>query len=289
MQYNLDPLLSRYRPVTAGDYENALKEIVQELALLGLWRSKFFEHAAFYGGTALRIFHGLQRFSEDLDFSLMEARPAFRLDPHLSAVRDELEAFGFHFEVEPKTKSAPGAIESAFIKGGTRVNLLHIGLPAWLGERIPRLQCVRVKLEIDTDPPPLAAYDVQTKLLPIPHQVRLYDLPSLMAGKLHAVLCRKWKNRVKGRDWYDLIWYAARNVPCHLPHLEARMIQTGHMKDGRNLTPSHLKELLEDRIAAVDFTAAAADVRPFLADASELDLWSADFFREIAARVTLQS
>lgn len=286
MQYNLDPLLARYRPVTAGDYENALKEIVQELALLGLWRSKFFEHAAFYGGTALRIFHGLQRFSEDLDFSLLEPRPDFRLDPHLTAVREELEAFGFQFEVEVKTKAAPGPIESAFIKGGTRVNLLRIGLPEWLGDRIPRLQSVRVKLEIDTDPPPLAAYDVLTKLLPIPHQVRLYDLPSLMAGKLHAVLCRKWKNRVKGRDWYDLIWYAARDVRCHLPHLAARMAQTGHWEAGKNLTDADLKNLLEERIATVDFTAAAADVRPFLADSSELDLWSGAFFREIAARIT---
>lgn len=281
----IDSLLARYSPVTLADHENALKEIVQELALLGLWRSKFYEKAAFYGGTALRIFHQLPRFSEDLDFSLLAPDESFRLDSHLSAIEEELTAFGFHFAVEAKNKSVDTAIESAFIKGGTRMNLLRIGAPAFLSEKLPQLQQVRVKLEIDTQPPPLADTEVRTQLLPIPFQVRLYDLPCLMAGKLHAVLCRGWKGRVKGRDWYDLVWYAARSVRCHLPHLSARMRQTGHRPDDSILDAKELKKLLDARIDTVDFDAARDDVRPFIRNASELTLWNKDFFREIAQHV----
>lgn len=285
MKHNLDPLLARYPLQTAADYENALKEIVQELALLGLWRSRFFEHAAFYGGTALRIFHGLRRFSEDLDFTLLEPQPAFRLEPHLGAVRDELLAYGFQFSVESKVKAKVTAIESAFIKGDTRVNLLQIGLPDWLAARIPKLQQVRVKLEMDTQPPAGAETDVLTQLMPVPHQVRIYDLPSLMAGKLHAVLCRNWKNRVKGRDWYDLVWYAGRGVKPNLNHLRGRMEQTGHWPAGSNMEPADLRSLLDARISEVDFQEAAADVRPFLTDVTELSLWGQTFFREVAQRV----
>ena len=150
---------------------------------------------------------------------------------------------------------------------------------------MPKLQQVRVKLEIDTQPPLGAGFEVRTQLLPIPFQVRLYDLPSLMAGKLHAVLCRDWKGRVKGRDWYDLVWYAARDVRRNLPHLAARMKQSGHRSETTPLTSGELKQRLHDRIAQVDFTAARQDVQPFIRDASELALWSNVFFREIAERV----
>lgn len=285
MKHSLDPLLARYPLQTTADYEHALKEIVQELALLGLWRSKFFEHAAFYGGTALRIFHGLRRFSEDLDFSLLAPRDEFRLALHLGAVRDELLSFGFRFSVEEKSKAVVTAIESAFIKGDTRINLLQIGLPDWLAQRIPQLQQVRVKLELDTQPPSGAETEVRTLLMPIPHQVRLYDLPSLMSGKLHAVLCRKWQNRVKGRDWYDLVWYVGRGVHPNLPHLAARMTQTGHWPAGEPMDGAALRSLLLERIGQLDFVAAAEDVRPFITDSTELSLWSRDFFREVAQRV----
>src|SRR5271167_580980 len=119
-------MLARYQCVTVQDYENALKEIIQEIALLGLWRAKFFEHAAFYGGTALRILYGLDRFSEDLDFSLLEPNPEFRLNPYLGAVQAELQAMGFNVTVESKPKTKKSAIESAFIKAGTREHLLKI-------------------------------------------------------------------------------------------------------------------------------------------------------------------
>ncbi|MCY4482750.1 MAG: nucleotidyl transferase AbiEii/AbiGii toxin family protein [Spirochaetaceae bacterium] len=285
MNVALQGMLDRYQPQTLGDHENALQEIVQELALLGLWRAKFFERAAFYGGTALRIFHRLPRFSEDIDFSLLQPDREFNLAPCLEAVRKELAAFGFSFRIERRNKRVSTAIESAFIKGGTRINLARIGTPDYLRARLPDLQQVRIRIELDTDPPPLADYEVLTLLTPIPFQVRLFDLPCLFAGKLHAILCRNWKSRVKGRDFYDLLWYLGRQIPCNLRHLQARMVQTGHWQPDRELAIADLRRLLRDRFGQVDFDQARSDVRPFIRDDAELELWNTAFFQSLAERV----
>ena len=285
MNTALQVLLDRYEPRTPADYENALKEIVQELALLGLWRAKFYEHAAFYGGTALRIFHGLPRFSEDMDFSLLAPDEEFDLDPYLEAIRRELASFGFSFRVERRSKRVSTAITSAFIKDGTRVNLAHVGMPDYLQERLPRLQQIRIRLDLDTDPPPLTRYDVLTLLTPIPFQVRLFDLPCLFAGKLHALLCRDWKMRVKGRDFYDFVWYLGRRIRCDVRHLQARMEQTGHWQAGEDLDVARLRRLLTRRFEQVDFDQARNDVRPFIRDDAELDLWDRPFFQSLAGRV----
>ena len=285
MNTALQVLLDRYEPRTPADYENALKEIVQELALLGLWRAKFYEHAAFYGGTALRIFHGLPRFSEDMDFSLLAPDEEFDLDPYLEAIRRELASFGFSFHVERQSKRVSTPVESAFIKGGTRVNLAHVGMPDYLLERLPRLQQIRIRLDLDTDPPPLARYEVLTLLTPIPFQVRLFDLPCLFAGKLHALLCRDWMMRVKGRDFYDFVWYLGRRIRCDVRHLQARMEQTGHWESGDDFDVAHLRRLLARRFEQVDFDQARSDVRPFLRDDAELDLWDRPFFQSLAPQV----
>ena len=252
---------------------------------MGLWRAKFFEHAAFYGGTALRIFHSLPRFSEDIDFSLLQPDREFDLAPYLEAVRVELAAFGFSFRVERRIKRVSTAIESAFIKGGTRINLAHIGTPDYLRARLPELQQVRIRIELDTDPPPLAAYEVRTLLTPIPFQVRLFDLPCLFAGKLHAVLCRDWKSRVKGRDFSDFIWYLGRRIPCNVRHLQARMTQTGHWQQSRELEISQLRQLLRQRFQQVDFDQVKRDVRPFIRDEAELELWDSAFFQSLVERI----
>jgi hypothetical protein len=285
MNAALQSMIDRYQPDTPLEWENALREIVQELALLGLWRSKFFEHAAFYGGTALRIFYGLPRFSEDMDFSLLKPDADFDLAPYLEAVRAELSALGFTFEVDRKPKQITTAVDSAFIKGSTRINLLEIGAPAGLSSRFPPTQRLKIKLEVDTDPPAGAHDEVRTLLIPIPFQVRLYKLPSLFAGKLHATLCRNWKTRVKGRDFFDFIWYLGKRVPCHLAHLQKRMEQTGHWNPDTTLNESALKERLTQRFNEVDFDQARDDVRPFVRDADALALWSREFFLGLVEQV----
>jgi len=288
MKEALKNLLDTYPLQTQENYINALREIVQQIALLGLWRAKFFESAAFYGATALRIFYGLNRFSEDVDFSLLKTNPSFDLTPYLKAIQDELESFSFQFSVERKVKSRVSQIESAFIKGNTTTNLILVEAPANLISRFHQNQKLKVKLEVDIDPPSGAKYETKFLLRPIPFSVRLYTLPNLFAGKLHAVLCRGWQNRVKGRYFYDLVWYLGQKTPCHLEHLKLRMIQSGHWDDSREFNRSILLQLLDERFESLDFEKVKADVRPFIKDQDELSLWDKTFFIEIIKDIKVQ-
>lgn len=284
MNKALEDMLRPYAPVTPGDWLQASREAVQEIALLGFWRCGFFEHAAFYGGTALRIFHGLNRFSEDLDFSLISENKTVRLESALSSLETELAAWGFSFEIDSHSSGVRNGIDSAFLKGNTRINMLNISAPAELNRHFPSNQKISIKLELDTVPPLFASTEIKTHLLPTPFQVRLYDLPSLFAGKLHAMLFRKWKSRVKGRDFYDFVWYVSRNTPINFAHLEARIKQSGNPQI-ESLDISTLKELLLERIEGVDIAAAAEEVRPFLRDPRELTLWSDSFFADLVSRL----
>ena len=285
MDKALENLISQYAISDPDDYENSLKEIVQYLALLGLWRVKFFEHAAFYGGTALRLFYGLRRFSEDMDFSMLEKSENFNMPVYLEAIKKELEGFGFQLSVAKKKKRAGTQIESAFIKGNTIKNLLAIRVPEAYTTKIHKNKQLKVKIEVDLDPPGNAQYDVETLLMPIPFQVKLFSKPDLFAGKLHAVICRQWKTRVKGRDLYDFLWYLGNDIPCNLKHLQSRMVQTGHWSEDKELSYDAVLEMLKTRFKSIRFEAAKKDVTPFLKDPHELDLWSMDFFIAAANRL----
>lgn len=285
MNSAVENLLNQYQLNTTDDYETAVKEIVQQLALLGLWRSKFFEHAAFYGGTALRLFFGLRRFSEDLDFSLLEPDDAFDFLPHLKAIESELEGFGLSFQITQREKSALSNIESAFIKGNTRINMLSIEVPERIVSRFESQRKIKVKIELDIDPPPGARYEVKTLLNPMPFSVKLFSPADLFAGKMHAVLCRQWKGRVKGRDFYDLVWFVSQNIPCRISHLEERMIQTGHWNNQERLDKNKVLALFDKKMESVDFHQAKQDVLPFLRDRQELDLWNLDFFAGIGGKI----
>ena len=284
MNKALEDMLRPYEPVTPLDWTHAIREVVQEIALLGLWRSGFFEQAAFYGGTALRIFHGLDRFSEDLDFSLIDEQGSVRLESALSSVKTELTAWGLSFEAEPKSSGERTGIESAFLKGNTRINLLNVGVPEGLNRNFPHNQKITIKMELDTTPPPLASTEIKTHLMPTPFQVRLYDLPSLFAGKLHALLFRDWKSRIKGRDFYDFVWYVGHRVPINLPHLEARIAQSEN-RQIEQFDIAAVQALLKERVQSVNLTAAAEDVRPFLRDPRELQLWTEKFFLELISQL----
>ena len=278
MRSPIKDMLDRYTCITMDDYRNALKEIVQEIALCGLSRGGFFKNAAFYGGTALRMFHNLDRFSEDLDFSLIVPDHFYDLDVYLPYVRDELGSYGFEMEVEKKQKTSNTQVQSAFIKGGTLIHLIKIASIEPPVSGISRDEQLRVKFEIDTDPPTGAEFEVKYQLVPVPYSVRLFDLPSLFAGKLHALLCRNWKNRVKGRDYYDYLWYLSRSVPVNIFHLEQRMIQSGHITKAGELDAESLVRLLDVRFSVIDFRQVISDVEPFVKDLRSLELWNYDFF-----------
>lgn len=281
----LRQMLDTYRVQTRDDYTNALREILQQLALLGLWRSKFFEHAAFYGGTALRVLHGLDRFSEDLDFSLLKPDPEFSLQPYGNALRRELAAFGFDVVFETRAKSRATRIESAFLKANTLNQLLVIKPGAGILEGQHAREILKIKLEVDTDPPGGFQTVIRPVLLPIPFAVKVYALPDLFAGKMHAILCRKWKTRVKGRDWYDLVWYLARHPQLHMSHLEQRMRQSGDWRGEAPLERTALMTLLEEAILVLDVDQARREVSRFVRDQASLEIWSNEFFKQIITRI----
>jgi predicted nucleotidyltransferase component of viral defense system len=278
-------MLDRYKCQSRDDYVNALREILQDVALLGLWRSKFFEHAAFYGGTALRILHGLDRYSEDLDFSLLKPDESFSLKAYGNALLREISSFGFDVEFESRRKAQPSAIESAFLKTNTYRQLIVIDAAQELLRDLHPAKNLKIRLEVDTDPPGGFETETQYVLQPIPFFVRVYSLPDLFAGKLHAILCRKWKTRVKGRDWYDLVWYAGRYPQVRISHLESRMRQSGDYLDDEPLTPDRLQHLLRQAVDDLDVKQARREVAPFIVDQRALDVWSRDFFRQIIPRI----
>lgn len=278
-------MLGRYPLGSLGDRLRALREVLQQLALLGLWRARFYEHAALYGGTALRVVHGLDWFSEDLDFSLLASDGGFGFDRFNAALQTELRAHGFEVHVQTKVKARRSAIQSTFIKADTRAQLIEIRTPESLIRGVPPGHTLRITVEVDTDPPGGFSTEVRYLLSPIPFAVRVFALPDLFAGKLHAVLCRRWRTRVKGRDWYDLVWFAGHHPELRLEHLEARMVQSGHWPAGKPLTAARLRERLAATIDAVDLAQARSEVEPFVRDPDSLALWSPSFFHDVASRI----
>ena len=279
----IETMLARYSFASNEDKLRALREILQETALLGLWRGKFFEHAAFYGGTALRVLYGLDRFSEDLDFSLLKPDPDFRLEPYCGFIKAELRAFGFTAELEVKKKAAGGQVKSAFLKADTLEQLLVIGMEGESG-----LPLTKIKIEIDTDPPLLFKTEARALLNPIAFSVKVFAPSSLFAGKMHALLYRGWKTRVKGRDWYDFVWFAGRRTPVDLRHLEQRMRQSGDWDKDGPLTEDAFRELLSRHIDQVNIAQAKEDVVRFLPSPEAAASWSKDFFHDVASRISVE-
>lgn len=281
-------MLDKYNCNSVDDYENALKEIIQEIALLGLWRSKFFEKAAFYGGSALRILYGLNRFSEDLDFSLLEKNMHFSFGNYSAAIENELKGFGFSCIVEKKEKIINSNIDSVFVKAGTQKNMIVVDIPEAISKKIYSGKVMKIKLEIDKEPPLDFCVEAKYLLLPVPFSVNTYALPYLFSGKMHALLCRSWGQRVKGRDWYDFVWYVGKKIPVSLKHLESRMRQSNHLGKKDVLNGSTFKQMLYNKIESTDFLNAKKDVRNLIKDTSVLDLWSKDFFKAVCDKVITQ-
>jgi len=249
-------MITRRKPETAADWNRTLREVLQEAALAGLWRTGFFDKAAFYGGTALRLFHKLDRFSEDLDFTLLTPDSVWTLSDRLLGLRAELEAFGFSVTTEAKHV---GAIESAFIKANTKVNLITIDAPREMSGNAMSDRLIKIKLEMDSDPPSGIRTETMTLFEPFPFSIRIVDSPCLFAGKMHACLCRAWKTRIKGRDWYDFLFFISRGIPLDIPHLEARMRQSGHWTGERPLEAEEIRDLLLKQIHSIDWQQAKTD------------------------------
>ena len=279
-------MLAQHDTETIFDKKNGIKEVVQEIVLCGLSRAGFFKRAAFYGGTALRIFYGLDRFSEDLDFSLVAPDPDFDLEAYLPMLEKELNAYGLHFAIENHEKTVDSDIRSAFLKGNTREHMLIFFRDERLAHSVSGNEVIKVKFEVDITPPPYATFERKYRLVPIPYEVNLYDMSSLFSGKLHAVICRAWKSRVKGRDLYDYVFYLANNTPFNLKHLNARLIDSGFEGATADMSLQDIKEILSRRFDSIDYDQAKRDVLPFIKTPAALDVWSADFFKAITEKLT---
>lgn len=275
--------LETYKATTQDDAEQALREVMQEIALAGLQRSGFFEKAAFYGGTALRIFHQLPRFSEDLDFSLLEKDPDFSMQPYLEGMVKEMEALGMKVDVNQKLKNSKTGVDSAFLKPGTEWKELVLQdiIPQ---EKVKMRKEIKIKIEVDTTPPP--GFSTEQKLLtkPFSFHTNCYTIPDLYAGKMHALLFRKWKNRVKGRDWFDMEWYIRKEMPLHLQHLALRAKDSGDWPEEK-ITKDKLMRLLHDKIDGSSIKAIKEDVARFITDDTVLDIWSKNYFHELVEKI----
>jgi len=269
-----DSMMAAYSIQSDADYQNALHEVMQKITLAGLHRGNFFTHAAFYGGTCLHLFHDLPRFSEDMDFSLMKEDATFTLDEYSEAIKAEFKALGREVTFTRKDKPRHSAIESAFLKDNTAIYNL-----SFKTERT-----VKIKIEVDTSPPLGFTTENHTMLLPFSFVVRCFDLPCLYAGKLHALLFRNWKNRVKGRDWYDLEWYVRHGIKVDLHHFCQRMKQS-HPQEPLPQTIGDLKIQLQKKIETLKIDQVKEDVLPFIKASSELDISSREYFATLAGRL----
>ncbi len=262
-----DSMLSRYSIVTEDDLRNATHEVMQEVALAGLYRGGFFDKAAFYGGTCLRIFHRLNRFSEDMDFSLLRKGDDFIIEDYFPAIITEFAAVGHPVEITRKAKSKFTNIESAFLKDDTSV--YNIAFAA--------NKHIKIKIEVDVNPP--LKFDTEQKLLlhPFSFMTRCFSLSDLFAGKMHALVFRNWKNRVKGRDWYDFEWYVRSGVMLNFEHLAERILQL----NGVEMSQAAFIGKLKERISSTDINMVKRDVKPFMQNKNEIDIWSNDYFLQL--------
>jgi hypothetical protein len=272
--------LATYSCRSTLEEEQALREITQEIILAGLARTDLFGRAGFQGGTCLRIFHSLNRFSEDMDFALMAPDPEFQLSPYLDRVRRELTVYGYGLEIDDRSK-AGSAVRQAFVKDDSVGKLLSFHYRPRTGP----MRKLRIKLEVDTNPPSGAAYEMPILDFPYPAAVRVLDPPSLFAGKLHALLCR---NYLKGRDWYDFVWYTARRTGINHELLSAALDQQGPWKGRAPKTDdAWCVDELRATIDEVDWGQARRDVQRFVrpSELPSLALWTREFFRERSERL----
>lgn len=278
-------MLNQYEINNTNDEINALKEIIQELILSGLSRGGFFSEAAFYGGTALRIFYKLDRFSEDLDFALLSPNKDFDLTKYFGFIEKELKAYGLNLEISTKEKNTNSTIISAFVKGNTLEHILRFFPNEENNKYEHLLKNLKIKLEEDTCPPCGATYETQYKLLPSPHQIKLYDKESLFAGKIHAILCRNWGLRTKGRDLYDYVFFLANHISVNLELLKNKLVESKYIDPNSEWNINAVRNLLVAKFNEINYEDAKKDVLPFIKDVETLNVWGKEFFISITSKL----
>lgn len=269
-----DQMVAAYAQRRRTATPNVEQEVMQHIALSGLHRGGFFQYAAFYGGTCLRLFHNLPRYSEDMDFSLIEKRDDIHIESYFPAIMEEFRLAGHEVSIVKKEKKNFGRVESAFLKDNTEAYDISFQTK----------KSVRVKIELDTNPP--LAFNTEQLLLQQPYSfmTRCFTLPDLYAGKMHALVYRSWQRRVKGRDWYDFEWYVRWNVPLDFSHLQERI----HEFNGETVNRESFMRQLREKLASTDINRVKEDVIGFVDHPHELDIWSNDYFLQLADKIVWQ-
>lgn len=278
MNNAIEAMLDRYHPKNNEERENAIKEIIQEIALAGLSRGGFFEKVAFYGGTCLRIFYGLNRFSEDLDFALIKKDPSFKLDDYFPALQKEFLSYGLDINIEAKNKEKETEVQSAFLKGNTLMLMMSFFPKSEDAKKVISNQKIKIKFEIDIDNPVGGITEYKYQMLPSPYEIQVFDEATLFAGKIHAVLCRSYKYHIKGRDLYDYLYYLSKDSKFNLLYLENKLKNTGKIDENVHLSLGIVKDMLKDRFNNLDYESAKKDVSNFIEDKESLRLWKKEFF-----------
>lgn len=262
-----DQMLAAHTMQGEEGKRNALYEVMQQVTLAGLARGGFFQEAAFYGGTCLRLLYGLQRYSEDMDFTLLSPSPNFCFENYFPAIIEEARLLGREVTITKKDKRTFGRVESAFLKDTTDVFNLNFQTE----------RSLKIKIEVDTQPPLLFQTEQKLLVQPYSFMVRSMTLPCLFAGKMHALVYRQWKNRVKGRDWYDFEWYVRNRIPLDFSHLQERAREF----NGIELTKDEFIRMLKERFEKADIKQVKDDVMPFIENIHELDIWSNEYFLQL--------
>ena len=271
--------LDSYKAATPVAEEQAIREIMQEVALYCLWRANFFEVAAFQGRTSLRILHGLPRFSEDLDFILKVTDPNFAWQPYLDKLLQGFLEFGLRPEALDKSRMDQH-IKRVLLKDNSVANQLDLTF-----NRDHKEQKLMIKLEIDVNPPKDSGFDYSYLDFPLDFEVCHQDLSSNFSLKIHALLCRPY---LKGRDWYDFNWYVKQHILPNYAHLQAALNQHGPWQ-GQALTVNQdwLENALVNKITEIDWKEATEDVTRFLntTEQHSLTLWNERFFKNKVEKI----
>lgn len=269
-----DEMVEQYHPQNDAERTSVQREVMQKMALAGMNRGGFFDHAAFYGGTCLRIFHGLKRYSEDMDFSLTEKNDQIHIENYFQAIVDEFKTVGMPVEIVKKDKKSFGRVESAFLKEDTEAYDI----------KFQTRKMMKVKIELDTNPPLCFSTEQRLVMQPYSFTVRCFTLPDLYAGKMHALVYRAWQRRIKGRDWYDFEWYVRNRVPLDFKHLQERIREFS----GNEVSKEEFMTTLREKLANADINLAKQDVLSYIENNRELDIWSNEYFLQLVDMIVFE-
>lgn len=280
-----EQIIKSYHPKNLEETKLVVRKLVQQIVLIGLSRGGFFKYASFYGGTALRIFYGLKRYSENLDFTLNKVDENFSIEPFISKINEVALSYGLNLIITTKNKKIATPIESAFEKLNTYQTFISLNLNDNIISTFHKDEVLKVKFEIDCNP--TLGFNIENKWLDVPEfaSVAILDESSLFSGKIHAILCRNYKNTVKGRDYYDFLFYIQNRVKPNMKYLKNKLIESKKINEYDEFNVSILKNMLKKRMNEVDFNQVKLDASRFIFANEDLSYYCKELFIQMIDKI----